>query len=104
MNRIILSIGLLAFLSVAASAQTSSSTQSLPAAPSSGTAASTIPPPPAIDANTNPVELARAALAAQGGDKFKALKNVWIYGCVNLYAPNSTQAVPGKFSLVTAGS
>ena len=45
-----------------------------------------------------------AALAAQGGDKFKNLKNVWIYGTVNLYAPNSSFPLPGKFSLVTAGA
>src|SRR5207245_1910128 len=45
----------------------------------------------------------RAALAAQGGDKFKNLKNAWLTGTVNLYAPNSAQSIPGKFSLVTAG-
>lgn len=65
--------------------------------------ANTIPPPP-ITANSTPLELARAALAAQGGDKFKNLNNVWIYGDVNLYAPNSTLPQPGKFSLVTAGA
>jgi hypothetical protein len=71
---------------------------------SPASAASTIPPPPAITANSTPIELARAALAAQGGDKFKNLKNIWIYGDVNLYSPNSTFPQPGKFSLVTAGA
>lgn len=65
--------------------------------------ASSIPLAPAINANSTPVELARAALAAQGGDKFKNAKNIWIYGSVNLYAPNSSFPLPGKFSLVTAG-
>jgi hypothetical protein len=63
----------------------------------------TIPAPPAITASSSPVELARAALAAQGGDKFKNLKSMTIYGSANLYAPNSSQSVPGKFVMVTAG-
>jgi len=63
---------------------------------------STIPAPPAITAETKPVELARAALEALGGDKFKTLKNIWIAGNVDLYAPNSTLPQPGKFSIVTA--
>jgi len=66
-------------------------------------AASTIPAPPPITANSTPVELARAALAAQGGDKFKHLKSMMMYGSANLYAPNSSQSVPGKFVMVTAG-
>lgn len=65
--------------------------------------ANTIPPPPPITANSTPIELARAALAAQGGDKFKNLKSLWLTGSVDLYAPNSSQSIPGKFSLVTAG-
>src|SRR5689334_10201749 len=75
-------------------------------APNGSTAAastSTIPPPPAITAETTPTELARAALGALGGDKFKNLKNIWIVGSVDLYAPNSTVPQPGKFSIVTAG-
>jgi hypothetical protein len=64
---------------------------------------STIPAPPAITANSTPVELARAALAAQGGEKFKNLKSMMMVGSANLYAPNSSQSVPGKFVMVTAG-
>ena len=56
-----------------------------------------------ITANSTPMELARAALAAQGGDKFKNLKSMMLYGSANLYAPNSSQSVPGKFVMVTAG-
>jgi hypothetical protein len=67
------------------------------------TTAGAIPPAPAITANSTPMELAKAALAAQGGDNFKNLKSMWISGSVDLYAPNSSQPVPGKFAMVTAG-
>jgi hypothetical protein len=84
-------------------AQSSTTTQSPAGNGSPASSASTIPPPPAITANSTPVELARAALAAQGGDKFKNVKNIWLTGSVDLYSPNSATALPGKFSLVTAG-
>lgn len=58
---------------------------------------------PAISANSTPLELARAALAAQGGDKFKNLKSMTLMGNVDLYPPNSAQSIPGKFAMVTAG-
>lgn len=58
---------------------------------------------PAITANSTPIELARAALAAQGGDKFKNLKSTILFGTADLYAPNSTNSIPGKFYMVTAG-
>lgn len=60
-------------------------------------------PAVAITATTSPVDLARAALAAQGGDKFKAVKNMILRGSVDLYPPNSTQSIPGSFVIVTAG-
>jgi hypothetical protein len=66
-------------------------------------AGSTISGPPAITAATTPLELARAALAAQGGDKFKHLKSMMLTGSADLYAPNSTSSIPGKFVIVTAG-
>lgn len=66
-------------------------------------AAKPIPAPPAITANSTPMELAAAALAAQGGDKFKNLKSMYLNGSANLYAPNSSQSLPGKFVMVTAG-
>lgn len=58
---------------------------------------------PAITATTTPVDLARAALAAQGGEKFRNLKSVVLRGSVDLYAPNSTQSIPGGFVIVIAG-
>ena len=58
---------------------------------------------PAITANSTPLELARAALAAQGGDKFKNLKSMMLTGTVDLYPPNSIQSTPGKFVMITVG-
>ena len=66
-------------------------------------AVNSIPAPQPITANSSPKELAAAALAAQGGDKFKNLKSMMLYGSASLYAPNSSQSLPGKFVLVTAG-
>src|SRR6185295_6315472 len=60
-------------------------------------------PTVAITAATTPIELAKAALAAQGGEKFKAMKSAILRGSVDLYGPNSTQSLPGGFVLVTAG-
>ena len=70
-----------------------------PAAAATNTAIATI----AITANSTPIELARAALAAQGGDKFKNMKSMMLIGTVDLYPPNSTQSIPGKFEMITAG-
>lgn len=56
-----------------------------------------------ITAETSPLELARAAFAAQGGEKFRSVQNMILRGSVQLYPPNSVQSIPGSFSLVTAG-
>jgi hypothetical protein len=60
-------------------------------------------PAVSVTANSTPIELARAALVAQGGDKFKNLKSMMLIGTADLYAPNSTQSIPGKFVMVTVG-
>src|SRR5216684_2516351 len=65
--------------------------------------ANTIAAAPAITANSTPIELARAALAAQGGDKFKHLKSMMLICSADLYVPNSTSSIPGKFVIVTVG-
>ena len=65
--------------------------------------ANAIPAAPAITATSTPMDLARAALAAQGGEKFKNLKSMMLFGSADLYAPNSTNSIPGKFYMVTAG-
>ena len=43
----------------------------------------------------------RAALQAQGGEKFRNVQNMILRGSVQLYAPNSIQSIPGSFSIVT---
>jgi hypothetical protein len=65
--------------------------------------AGTIPPAPAITASSTPIDLARAALMAQGGDKFKNLKSMMLIGSADLYAPNMASSIPGKFVIVTVG-
>jgi hypothetical protein len=65
--------------------------------------ARTIPAPPPITDKSTPIELARAALAAMGGDNFKKVKSSYVVGTANLYAPNSSQSIPGSFAIATAG-
>jgi hypothetical protein len=57
----------------------------------------------AITSASSPTDLARAALIAQGGEKYKNLKSMVLRGSVDLYAPNSTQSIPGGFIIVLAG-
>ena len=104
MNKVTLSLLLLVFGTATAFAQTAATGTAPANNGNSASKPSAVPAAPAINENSTPVELARAALAAQGGDKFKNLKNIWISGDVNLYAPNSSFPQPGKFSLVTAGA
>lgn len=56
-----------------------------------------------ITPESTPLELARAALAAQGGEKFKNLGNMSLSGTVSIYPPNSPQSISGKFLWITAG-
>jgi hypothetical protein len=62
-----------------------------------------IPAPPPITDKSTPTDLARAALAAMGGDNFKKMKSSFVMGSVNLYAPSQTQSIPGTFAIATAG-
>ena len=75
------------------------------AAKSAAPAATTAPAaPPAvvITPESTPLELAKAAFTAQGGEKFRAVQNMMLRGSVSLYPPNSPQSIPGAFSIVTA--
>lgn len=72
-------------------------------AAANGDAAAAAAPAIVITAETSPKELARAAFMAQGGEKFRSVKNMMLRGSVQLYPPNSVQSIPGSFSLVTAG-
>ena len=58
---------------------------------------------PVITAGSTPIELARAAYLAQGGEKWRALKNMLLTGTVDLYSPNSTQSLAGRFGVIFAG-
>jgi hypothetical protein len=56
-----------------------------------------------ITAASTPLELARAAFLAQGGEKFKNLENMVLMGSVNIYPPNSVRSIPGNFVIATDG-
>ena len=88
-------------LSVVLSATTVAQESASPAKPAAanGTTPATI----VITPETTPLDLARAAFAAQGGEKFRSVENMILRGSVQLYPPNSVQSIPGSFSLVTAG-
>ncbi len=64
---------------------------------------SKIPASPAITDKSTPMDLAKAALAAMGGDNFKKMKSSYVTGSANLYAPNQAGSIPGKFAIATAG-
>jgi hypothetical protein len=85
----------LSCVSAFAQGEGSSATTAVPAA-SAATAV-------VINATTSPIDLARAAVAAHGGEKFRTVKSMILRGSVDLYAPNSTQPRPGGFIIVTAG-
>lgn len=68
-----------------------------------GTSANGNAAPVAITLSTSAEDLARAAFAAQGGEKFRQVQNMILRGSVDLFAPNSTQSIPGGFVIVTAG-
>jgi hypothetical protein len=99
-NTLVTTLALLLVVSAAAAdlmAQTDSHAKAVPAGVTIAT------PAVAITSATTPIDLARAALAAQGGEKFKGLKSMVLRGSVDLYAPNSTQSIPGGFVWVIAG-
>jgi hypothetical protein len=54
-------------------------------------------------ANSAAMDLATAAFAAHGGDKFKAVKTMVIRGSVDLTASSFPQAIPSAFSMAFAG-
>lgn len=101
-------IALLLCLSLGASAQEQSPDKTKPAASptaanTSATSAATQGKTSVITAAMSPVELARAAFNAQGGEKFRNLKNMMLLGSVDLYAPSSTQSLTGQFGMILAG-
>ena len=73
--------------------------------PKNGTAPAptTAAPAVVITPTSTPTDLAKAALQAQGGDKFRNLQNMTVRGSCQLYAPNSIQSIPGSFAITTSG-
>jgi hypothetical protein len=77
--------------------------QTQPAKNGASSSDASAPPAVAITAESSPTDLAKAALTAMGGEKFRNVQNMVLRGSVNLYPPNSVQSIPGGFSIVTAG-
>ncbi|HEX6648728.1 MAG TPA: hypothetical protein VF075_04295 [Pyrinomonadaceae bacterium] len=80
-----------------------SAQQTPPATAPAGNGTAAAPAAIVITDKTSPLDLAKAAFAAQGGEKFRSVQNTILRGSVQLYPPNSVQSIPGSFSLVTAG-
>src|SRR5215471_18734403 len=101
MKRYALSLGLL--FTIFASPAWAQKTDPPKSSGNSSAEASTIPAPPAITDKSTPQDLARAALAAMGGDNFKKLKSSFVMGSASLYAPNQAQSIPASFAIASAG-
>jgi hypothetical protein len=97
MNRVVLSLAIVVCFGITVFAQEHPPAKTAPA--ENGAAAS---PAVVITAESTPMELAKAAFTAQGGEKFRGVKNLMLRGSVSLYPPNSPQSIPGAFSIVTA--
>ena len=92
--RAALLLALAANAGIAQQGQTQATDKSAPAT------AKTTAPAAGVTATSTPQELARAAFLAQGGEKFRALKNMMLIGSVDMFSPGSTQSLTGKFGLI----
>ena len=90
-------------LCLAGFATTLSAQEQTPAKSPTPSSTAAAPPAVVITPESTPLELAKAAFTAQGGEKFRNVQNMMLRGSVQLYPPNSVQSIPGAFSLVTAG-
>lgn len=73
-----------------------------PAKSTTPAATTAAPPAVVITPESTPLDLAKAAFTAQGGEKFRNVQNMMLRGSVSLYPPNSPQSIPGAFSIVTS--
>jgi hypothetical protein len=78
--------------------QTAAAQTTSPATTAAGAKGAVVTSAPAT-----PLELARATYAAQGGDKYRDLKNIVLLGSADLYSPGSAQSLSGKFGMITSG-
>lgn len=58
---------------------------------------------PGIKSDSTPLELAKAALAAHGGDKFKTMKSLTEIGSADVAMPGSAQTMTVGYKLILAG-
>lgn len=56
-----------------------------------------------ITPTTKVDELAKIVVDVLGGEKFKKVKTMIVNGSVNLYAPSTTQSIPGSFIITNSG-
>src|ERR1051325_568208 len=98
MNRVVFSLAIVACFGATVFAQEHPTGNGAPA----GTGAPASAPAVVITPESTPMELAKAAFIAQGGEKFRSVQNLMLRGSVSLYPPNSPQSIPGAFSIVTA--
>src|SRR5438034_8586853 len=54
-------------------------------------------------AASSPADLAKATLAAHGGDKLSGIKSLVLRGSVDITASAAPQAIPATFSMVFSG-
>jgi hypothetical protein len=73
------------------------------AKPSPEKTTATAAPKVNITAQSTPLELAKAAQTAHGGDKFINLRSILIRGTADASAPGSTQTIAATFYIVTSG-
>jgi hypothetical protein len=99
MNRVVLSLAIVVCFGITVLAQEHPAANG---APASGNGAAAPAPAVVITPESSPLELAKAAFIAQGGEKFRSVQNMMLRGSVSLYPPNSPQSIPGAFSIVTA--
>jgi hypothetical protein len=60
-------------------------------------------PNPAITNTTSAIDLARAALAAHGGEKFRQLRTLLMTGTADLSMQQSPQVLPARFAMTYKG-
>src|ERR1044072_475591 len=98
MNRVVLSLAIVICFGASVLAQDHPPANSAPTADNGAATA----PAVVITPESTPLELAKAAFTAQGGEKFRQGQNMMLRGTVSLYPPNSPQSIPGAFSIVNA--
>jgi len=59
-------------------------------------------PAAAATAESSPLDLAKSALAAHGGDKLKQMKSLIVAGSAEI-APSPSQIIPAMFRLIVSG-